>query len=90
MDETAFAIGDYSLGKAASKMLSPWLQLSMAYAVQLFIDMINISIVGRLNDTIALAAVSLGNIVVMMIVLSVMQGMNTALETLVSQAYGAG
>ena len=62
----------------------------MAYAVQLFIDMINISIVGRLNDTIALAAVSLGNIVVMMIVLSVMQGMNTALETLVSQAYGAG
>ena len=61
----------------------------MAYAVQLFIDMINISIVGRLNDTIALAAVSLGNIVVMMIVLSVMQGMNTALETLVCQAYGA-
>ena len=53
-------------------MLSPWLQLSMAYAVQLLIDMINISIVGRLNDTIMLAAVSLGNIVVMMIVLAVL------------------
>ncbi|MFO0116865.1 MAG: MATE family efflux transporter [bacterium] len=53
------------------------------------IDLINISIIGRVGDTVALAAVSLGNIIVIMFVMSVMQGMNTALETLVSQAYGA-
>ena len=61
----------------------------MAFATQITIDLINISIIGRTGDNVALAAVSLGNIIVIMFVLSVMQGMNTALETLVSHAFGA-
>ena len=89
-DETAFGAGEYTLSKAMGKMVSPWLQLSLAFATQLTIDLINISIIGRVGDTVALAAVSLGNIIIIMFVMSVMQGMNTALETLVSQAYGAG
>ena len=70
-------------------MFYPWLHLSMSFATQLTIDLINISIIGRTENPVDLAAVSLGNILVIMFVLSVVQGMSTALETLVSQAYGA-
>jgi Na+-driven multidrug efflux pump len=47
-------------------------------------------IIGQLNDEVALAAVGLGNIVLIMCVMSFVYGMNTSLETLVSQSHGAG
>jgi hypothetical protein len=72
LDDTAFGVGDYTLRKAMSKMFAPWLQLSMAFATQIMIDLINISIIGRTGDNVALAAVSLGNIIIIMFVLSVM------------------
>jgi MATE family multidrug resistance protein len=47
-------------------------------------------IVGKLDNTVDLAAVGLGNVILTMCVLSILLGMNTALETMVSQAHGAG
>lgn len=88
-DDTAFLVGDYTITKAMKKMFWPWLQLSLAFATQVFLDLISISVIGRTENPIELAAVSLGNIVVIMFVMSCIQGMSTALETLVSQAYGA-
>ena len=48
------------------------------------LESINIMMVGHLNDPIALAGVSLGHNIIIMLVLSTMLGMNTALETLVA------
>ena len=47
-------------------------------------------IVGKLDNTVELAAVGLGNVILNMCILSLLLGMNTALETMVSQAHGAG
>ena len=45
---------------------------------------------GRLNDPIKLAAVGLSNVCCNILVCSIMIGLNSAQETLTSQAYGAG
>jgi len=50
---------------------------------------INFMFVGNLNDTTSLAAVGLGNMFINICAFAFSFGMNTALETLVSQAYGA-
>ena len=56
----------------------------------MFLETVNMIIVGKLDNTIDLAAVGLGNVILIMCVLSTLLGMNTALETMVSQAHGAG
>ena len=76
--------------KAMEKLTPMWLQLSLAFAIQMFLETINMFIIGKLDDTVALAAVGLGNIILIMFIMSLLLGMNTALETLVSQAHGAG
>ena len=47
-------------------------------------DQINIWFIGQQNDTTQLAAIGLGNMVVALTAYSLVIGMNTALETLVS------
>lgn len=44
--------------------------------------------IGKLNDPVKLAAIGLGNMLNQLLPYTMMIGMNTALETLVSQAYG--
>lgn len=51
-------------------------------------DQCNFLFIGSLSDTNELAAVGLGQMVVNLTAYSLVVGMNTALETLVSQAYG--
>ena len=46
--------------------------------------------VGYLNDATKMAGVGMGNTLLNMTGLSLASGLNGALETLVSQAYGAG
>ena len=70
-DTSAFLAGEYTLKKAMSKMVKPWIHLSLSFATQLTIDLINISIIGRTGDPEDLAAVSLGNILIIMCVMSV-------------------
>jgi Na+-driven multidrug efflux pump len=65
-------------------MASLWTQLSLTFGIELMLESINIMMVGHLNDPIALAGVSLGHNIMIMLVLSTMLGMNTALETLVA------
>jgi multidrug resistance protein, MATE family len=52
-------------------------------------EQINFFFVGNLNDTQSLAAVGLGNMFINISAFALFFGMNAALETLVSQAYGA-
>ena len=52
--------------------------------------MVNLVFVGHLEDADKIAAVGLGNAVQKMIGISIIVGMNGALNSLVSQAAGAG
>ena len=53
------------------------------------IEAINLIVVGHLNDEVTLAAISLGYLIVIMLVLSTIMGANSALRTHVAHAYGA-
>ena len=67
-----------------------WIPLLFATAIGEVINVVNIAFVARLNNTEWLAAVALGNMMINIAAFAIMQGMNSALETLVAQAYGAG
>ena len=53
------------------------------------LETINLMFIGHLNDPVKLAAVGMGNIIINMCAVGPFQGINSSLETLVSQAYGA-
>lgn len=50
----------------------------------------NLVFIGHLNDPSKLAAVGMGNMIINMCGVAPFYGLNSALETLVSQAWGAG
>ena len=54
------------------------------------IESVNLVVVGHLNDTVTLAAVALGHNIVIMLVLSTIMGVDSAVETRVAHAYGNG
>jgi multidrug resistance protein, MATE family len=56
----------------------------------LFIEMLNLVFAGRLGDPVYVAAAGLGNMYANVTCLLVVIGLNSAISTLVSQAYGAG
>ena len=51
-------------------------------------QIINLIFVGHMNDAKLLAGVGMGNLIVSVFGISLFIGLNGALETLVSQAYG--
>ena len=51
---------------------------------------VNLFFVGRLNDAALIAGVGMGNVIANIMCLSFVMGFNQALDTLISQAYGAG
>ena len=51
--------------------------------------LINVIFAGRLNDPAKLAGVGLGNSLLTVLCFFPLQGMNGAIETLISQAFGA-
>ena len=53
-------------------------------------EMINLVVLGHYNKSDLIAGVGIGNMFVNMAGLSICIGLNGALETLISQAYGAG
>jgi multidrug resistance protein, MATE family len=54
------------------------------------IEMINLIFVGHLNDPAKIAGVGMGNMTVNLLAMSIIYGMNSSLDTLISQASGSG
>ena len=52
--------------------------------------MINLVFIGKLDDPVLLASVGMGNCLMNMLGLSIVIGLSGAMDTLVSQAFGAG
>ena len=52
--------------------------------VYILVQMVNTYYIGKTNDTALLAGVGMGNMLVNVLCFAVMQGLNGALETLVS------
>lgn len=57
--------------------------------VYLMVQLTNTFFIGHLNDPVLLAGVGMGNMLINVLCFAVAQGLNGALETLVSQAFGA-
>jgi len=55
----------------------------------LLVQLTNTYFVGNLNEPALLAGVGMGNMLINVLCFAVTQGLNGALETLVSQSYGA-
>jgi MATE family multidrug resistance protein len=56
----------------------------------LFVEMLNLVFAGRLGDPIYVAAAGLGNMYANVTCLLIIYGLNSAIATLVAQAFGAG
>jgi Na+-driven multidrug efflux pump len=74
-------------------MVSNILKIAVPSMIALFFqqlaEIINTYYVGHLNDAAMLAGAGMGNIIINMLCMSIILGMNGALETLISQANGA-
>ena len=55
-----------------------------------FVQLTSIYYIGHLDDSILMAGVGLGSMLMNVLCFAVTQGLNSALESLVSQAYGFG
>lgn len=62
----------------------------LALAIQMLVVNVNTFFVGNLNDPSLLAGVGMGNMLINVVCFAIVFGLNGALETLVSQSYGAG
>lgn len=56
----------------------------------MFVQLVNTYFVGHLNDAVIIAGVGMGNMLINVLCFAVGQGMNGALETYCSQAFGLG
>lgn len=75
-------------------MVCDMLKLSLPSIACCFVtklqDTINVAMIGRLNDKEMLSGVGLGNMTMAFLGYMAMMGINSALDTLLSQANGAG
>ena len=55
----------------------------------MLVQLINTYYIGHVNDSSLIAGVGMGNMLINVLAFAIMQGLNGALETLISQAYGA-
>ena len=69
-----------------TKMAVP---LVIGMLLYLLVQLTNTYFVGNLNDPALLAGVGMGNMLINVLIFAVCQGLNGALETLVSQSFGA-
>lgn len=56
----------------------------------MLMELINLSLIGKLNNPAMVAGVGLGNMTINMVGMSVIMGFNSALDTLISQGAGYG
>ena len=81
-DDTTFGKVRKFLGLAVPSMVTMF--------VLMIQEIVNLVFVGRLDNPAMLAGVGMGNLTMNILSLSIAYGLNGALESLVSQAYGAG
>lgn len=74
--------------KHFSKILYLSLPTVLSAILTFFVEIVNIAFIGNLNDSYMLSGVGLGNMMINAFWVSVYMGINGALETLVSQAFG--
>ena len=67
--------------------MSSGLIISMFF--YMFVQLINTYFIGHSNDPVLIAGVGMGNMLINVLAFAVMQGLNGALESLVSVSYGA-
>jgi len=79
---------DESLVQIYTKIIKLIVPLILTSFFAILSEQINFFFVGNLNNTEALAAVGLSHMVINILAFSFIFGMNSAVETLVSQAYG--
>ena len=60
----------------------------LCFVMMVIQEQINVIFIGNLSDPAKLAGIGLGNMVLNLVPYALLIGVNTALETLVSQAYG--
>ena len=60
----------------------------LCFVMMIVQEQINLIFIGNLNDPTKLAGIGLGNMVLNLFANGMLIGVNTALETLVSQAFG--
>eukprot|EP00347_Sterkiella_histriomuscorum_P003598 403363675 len=71
-------------------VLSVAMPIIIGCVFSLFIEMLNLMYAGRMGDPALVAAVGLGNMYANVTCLLILYGMNGAIATLCSQAYGSG
>ena len=65
------------------------LPASVTMVFSMLMDLVNMIFIGHLNDSAKVAGVGLGNMYVNIVCQSLIIGLNGAISTLASQAYGA-
>ena len=54
----------------------------------MLVQLLNTYFVGHTNDAVLIAGIGMGNMLINVLAFAIMQGLNGALETLISRAYG--
>jgi Na+-driven multidrug efflux pump len=70
-------------------IISQSIPASVGSVFFMLLETINIIFIGHLNDPVKVAGVGMGNIIINLFAVGIFTGLNSSLETLVSQAYGA-
>mmetsp|Transcript_2104 Transcript_2104/g.2678 ORF Transcript_2104/g.2678 Transcript_2104/m.2678 type:complete len:82 (-) Transcript_2104:48-293(-) len=74
--------------KASKVILFSAVPSTINLIFEMLVEVSNIVFAGHLNDSVALAGVGLGNMMLNVTTVSIGVGLNGAIDTLVSQAFG--
>ena len=76
--------------EVTKRFMSMVVPTSLGLFVGQIMTTLNLVFIGHLNDPVKLAAVGMGNMIINMCGIGPFLGLNSGIETLVSQAWGAG
>ena len=76
--------------QVTKRFMSMVVPASLGLFVGCLMTTLNLVFIGHLNDPVKLAAVGMGNMIINMCGIGPYYGLNSGMETLVSQAWGAG
>lgn len=78
-----------TLGQQISEVLCLSLGTIVSMIFYMLVQLINVYFIGQTNDATLIAGFGMGNMLINVLAFAVMQGLNGALESLVSVSYGA-
>lgn len=86
MYQTKYSTGglDNSTEEMYGKILKLAIPAILNNIVRMMMEVINLSMIGQLNNTVMVAGVGMGNMTINMLGLSLIMGFNSALDTLIS------